>query len=391
MHTLVKTLSLVDGTGAAPMAGGCLLIKNGTIEDVRPAGKFGRLGPDVQVIDLSDRHVMPGLINAHTHLSIVPGDGNQSGQMRLPPQLNVLRSTPNILKDIRSGVTTQRIMGEEGGIDVDFKRAISEGLINGPRMVISTQGIAAANSHGVGPRPSDGVDQMRKHVRQNLAAGADFIKIFATGGTSSPGKVLHSCPYTPEEIAMAVSEAERAGTYVAAHAHGGTGLDYCIDNGVRTIEHGAFINEDQLERIIKRGVWIVGTMSIMCHPEGIEKSDFHIPTIKEKVLMAREALSQTFARVLASGANLSLGTDSVHGMMHFEMEKLVEFGATPMQAIVCVTRNAARVCRLEDKIGTLEPGRYADFIALEKNPLDDIRNMRTVNAVYKEGRLFQGI
>ena len=391
MLQLVKTKSLIDGTGTPSRPAGCFLVKNGLVADIGPAEKFASLPANINVVDLSDRHVMPGMINAHTHLSIVPGEGNQSAQMRLPAALNVLRSTPNILKDMRSGVTTMRIMGEEGGIDVEFKKAIEKGLINGPRLIISTQGIAASHSHGVGLRPSDGVDEMRKHVRQNLALGADFIKLFATGGTSSPGKVLHTCPYTAEEIATAVREAERAGTYVAAHAHGGTGLDLCIEQGIRTIEHGAFINEAQLEQIIKRQMWIVGTMAIMFHPNGIEQSDFHIPAIREKVMLAREASATNFARILKSGANLAMGTDSVHGQIGFELEKLVEFGASTMQALLTVTKNAAKACRIEDKAGTLEVGKYADFIALESNPLDDIRNLRRVDDVYKEGRLFQGI
>jgi imidazolonepropionase-like amidohydrolase len=391
MQKLVKTKSLIDGTGADPIVGGCILVTNGKVEAVGPAEKFRDLPSGIEVIDLSERYVMPGLVNAHTHLTLVPGDGNQPAQKRLPPAYNVLRSTPNMLKDIRSGVTTMRIMGEEAGIDVDFKNAINRGLINGPRLSVATMGVAASHSHGVPTRPADGPDEIRKHVRQNLAAGADFIKMFTTGGTSSPGKALHACPYTPEEIRMAVSEAERAGTYVAAHAHGGTGLDYAIDYGVRTLEHCAFINEAQLERVIAKNLWIVATNSILFHPNGIEQSDFKVPLIKEKVLMAREAATAGFAKVIQSGANLAIGTDAIHGQMAFEMEKMVEFGASPMQAIVFGTRNAARASRLEDQVGSLEPGRYADFIALEGDPLADILNMRKVDAVYKEARLFQGV
>jgi imidazolonepropionase-like amidohydrolase len=391
MFKLIQSKSLIDGTGASALAGGCLLVKDGLIEDVGPPTKFERLPADTEIVDLRTRYVMPGLVNAHTHLTLVPGDGNQPAQKRLPPAQNVLRSTPNLLKDVRSGVTTMRIMGEEAGIDVDFKKAIEKGLIHGPRLIVSTLGIAASHSHGVGTRPSDGVEEMRKHVRQNLAQGADFIKLFATGGVSSAGKALHSCPYTREEISVAVEEAERAGTYVAAHAHGGTGLDYCIEQGVRTIEHGAFINEAQLEQIIKRDLWVVGTLSIFFHPTGIEQSDFKVPLIKQKVLQAREAAAETFARIIASGANLAMGTDAMHGLMPFELEKLVEFGAGTMQAIVCATKNAAKACRIEDKVGTLERGKYADFLALEGDPLADIRHLRQVDAVYMAGRLFQGI
>jgi imidazolonepropionase-like amidohydrolase len=391
MHKLVKTKYLLDGTGAPLIRGGMLLIKDGKIEDAGVPEKFRHVPQDAEIIDLSEQYVMPGLVNAHTHLTLVPGDGNQPAQKRLRPQFNVLRSTPNILKDMRSGVTTMRIMGEEANIDVDFKNAIETGLIHGPRMIVSALGITASHSHGVTTRPSDGVDEVRKHVRQNFANGADFIKLFATGGASSAGKALHSCPFTIEEISMAVQEAERHGTYVAAHAHGGTGLDYCIDAGVRTIEHGAFINAAQLDRLIKRNAWVVGTFAIMFHPTGIEQSDFRVPLIKEKVLAAREAAAENFARIIKSNCNLAVGTDAMHGLMPYEMEKLVEFGATTMQALLAGTQNAARACRVEDKVGTLEAGKYADFIALGADPVADIRNLKQVKAVYKEGQLFQGI
>jgi imidazolonepropionase-like amidohydrolase len=391
MFKFVKSKSLIDGTGRPAIPGGCILIKNGLIEDVGPPEKFQTLPEGVEIIDHGSHYVMPGLINAHTHLSLVPGDGNQPAQKRQAPGINVLRSTPNILKDIRSGVTTMRIMGEENLIDIDFKNAINRGLIHGPRMIVSTRGIAATNSHGVGLRPSDGIDEMRKHVRQNLADGADFIKLFATGGASSAGKALHSCPYTAPEIRMAVEEAERAGTYVAAHAHGGTGLDFCIEQGVRTIEHGAFISAAQLDRIIAKDMWIVGTLSIFFHPTGIEKSDFHVPLIKQKVMQAREVAQETFSRIIKSTANLAMGTDAMHGLMPYELEKLVEFGASTMQAILSATKHAAAACRIEDTTGTLEVGKFADFLALPSDPLADIKHLRAVDYIYKEGKLFQGI
>ncbi len=392
MYKLVKTKALFDGTGSPLLHGGALMIEDGLIVDVGPDDKFRHVTGDVEILDLSDRYVMPGLINAHTHISLVPGDGNQGAQKRLRPQLNVLRSTPNILKDMISGVTTIRVMGEEAGIDVDFKNAINSGLINGPRMIVATLGITASHSHGVTTRPSDGVDEVRKHVRQNFANGADFIKLFATGGSSSTaGKSIHACPFTFEEISVAVQEAERHGTYVAAHAHGGTGLDYCIDAGVRTIEHGAFISEAQLDRLIKRELWVIATFGILYHPEGIERSDFKNPIIKERVLAAREAATEHLCRLIQSTCNLAVGTDSLHGLMHYEVEKVVEHGASNIQALMAATLNAAKACQVEDNVGSLTVGKYADFIALAGDPVSDVRNLRNVEAVYKSGVQFRGI
>jgi imidazolonepropionase-like amidohydrolase len=391
LFKLVKCKSLIDGTGAPAVAGACLLIEDDRIADIGVQTAFKDLPPGTAIIDLDNSYVMPGLINAHTHLSLVPGKGNQPAQKRLPPGINVLRSVPNLLKDVYSGVTTTRIMGEENYIDIDFKKAIDGGIVNGPRIITAGIALSASHSHGVGLRPADGKQEIRKLARQNLAQGADFIKLFATGGASSPGKALHSCPYSREEIAAAVEEAERAGTYVAAHAHGGTGLDLCIEEGVRTIEHGAFIHEKQLNEIIRKNLWIVGTFSILFHPEGIEGTDFSIPLIKSKVLRAREAAAENFARIIKSGANLAIGTDSVHGEMPYEMEKLVEFGASTMQAIQAATKNAARVCRVEDTAGTLEVGKSADFIALAKDPLENISHLRTITEVYIRGKRFQGV
>jgi imidazolonepropionase-like amidohydrolase len=368
------------------------MIKDEVIVEVGPAEKFLHVTGDVEILDYSDRYIMPGLVNAHTHISLVPGDGDQSAQKRLKPQINILRSTPNILKDMNSGVTSIRVMGEEAGIDVDFKNAINSGLIRGPRMKISTLGITASHSHAVTTRPSDGTDEVRKHVRQNFANGADFIKLFATGSAGSyAGRSVYACPFTFEEIAVAVQEAERHGTYVAAHAHGGTGLDYCIDAGVRTIEHGAFISQAQLDRLIKQDSWVVATFGILYHPEGIERTDFRNPLIKERVLAAREAAKGHLFRLIQSKCNLAVGTDSLHGLMHYEVEKLVEYGATNIQALMAATLNAAAACRMEDQVGSLVSGKYADFIVLEDDPVADVRNLRNVEAVYKSGVRFRGI
>ena len=384
-YQLVKSKALITGTGDRPVKKGFILIKDGIIEKVGPRETMGDLPRDLEIIDLTKYYLMPALIDCHTHLSIVPGEGDQMGQLRLPAGTSILRSIPNVYKNLLSGVTTMRIMGQEHYIDVDLKKAIHEKRIQGPRLLVSGIGLVASNGHGVALTVTDGREEVLKRARMNLAMGADFLKIFVTGGVSSPGRALDFCGYTPEEIGTAVEEARRAGTYVAAHAHGGAGVDLCIEQGVQTIEHGAFVTEAQLDQMIKKEMWLVGTFSILFHPEGIEKTDFQVPSIREKVLRAREAVAENFGKIIKSGVNLAVGTDSMHGWISYDLECLVNFGASNRQAILAATRDAARACRIEDRVGTLEKGKRADFIALSKNPLEDIKHLRQVEAVYKEG------
>lgn len=384
MRTLIKAKGVIDGNGQALIKNGYLLIENGVIEEV------GTLTDEVNnraaaILDYSHSYVMPGMIDAHTHLSIVPGDGNQLEQMRLPAATNVLRSMPNIKRNLSSGVTTMRIMGEEHFIDIEIKNAIQRGLIEGPGLLVSGKGLVASNGHGVALTTTDGEEEVRKQARLNFAEGADFIKLFVTGGMSSANTSVDFCSYSRREIATAVQEAERMGSYAAAHAHGGKGLDLCIEEGVRTIEHAAFITEKQLENLMEKDLWIIGTFSILFHPTGIEKSDFSVPTIRDKVLRARETVAETFSKVLSYRPNLALGTDSMHGLLHYDAECLVNFGASTAYAIQAVTKNAARALRLEGKVGTLEKGKLADFIVLNNNPLEDIKHLKDVTHVFKEG------
>ena len=367
---------------------GWLLIEEGRIIEL--GSPMEMIEPDhaddsIEIVDLSDFCLLPGLIDCHTHLSIIPGEGDQLGQMRLPGQTNILRSIPNLYQDLAAGVTTMRVMGEEHYIDLDLKKAIKQGLIAGPRLLTSGIGIVATNGHGAALTVCDGVEAIRRQIRRNFARGGDLVKIFATGGISSPASTLEHPGYSREEIRTAVEEAERVGSYVAAHAHGGKGMDYCIDEGVRTLEHAALVSEQQVERIMEKDLWIIGTFSILFHPEGIEKTDLKTESIREKVMRAREFIRENFSRVLKKGFNLALGTDSMHGQLAWEAQFVNELGLSNQQAIRAITSDAARACRIEEELGTLERGKLADLLALEGDPLEDLANIRRVKAVFKEG------
>ncbi len=377
----VKCKLLIDGMGSQPIENGVFEVENSIITNVGV-----RVSEGSEVVDLSDYTVMPGLVDGHTHLSIVPSEGNQLEQMALPAGRNILRSLPTIRKQLQSGVTTMRIMGEEHYIDLDIKRGIAEGLIEGPRIIASGIGIAATNGHGVAITTSDTEYEVRKNIRSNFRKGADFVKMFITGGMSSERPSVNSCCYSRKEIAAAVEEAERMDSYVAVHAHGGPGVDICIEEGVRTIEHGALLTQNQINSMKEKNMWVVGTFSIMFHPTGIEMTDFSNPYIREKVLNNRKIIKNTFGMIFDSGLSYAIGTDSMHGLIAYEMECLTDFGASNMDAIVAATSMGAKLCGVDDKTGSITAGKYADFIAVLGNPLKDIRAMSNVKLVYKEGR-----
>lgn len=385
MRTLVRGAGLVAGTGTGYRAGEALLIERGRLAAVGPERELRGLADDT--LNLGDATLLPGFVDAHTHITIRPGEGDQHGQLRAPPVRQALRGVENMRSVVRSGVTTIRVMGEIGGIDLEITRAVAAGDVLGPRMLVATRALSATHGHGVALGRADGPEELRRAVRENLAAGADHIKIFVTGGVSNADADIGACHYSREEIRSVVEEAHRAGVPVAAHAHGGQGVDLCVEEGVDSIEHGALLTEANIAAMAARGTWLVLTNSISFHPQGIESGDAANPEIVERVRTARASIERTFGAVRASGLRFALGTDSMHGLFGYEMEWLVEHGVEPEEDIAAGTRRGAEVLRLAREVGTLESGKIADFVAVAGNPLQDISAVRDVVAVAKEGEL----
>jgi len=381
--------TLFDGTGAPPVRDALVVVTDGRITSVGPAGG-GAGAPGIETLDLGDRFVMPGLIDCHSHASIVPSQGDQLGQLCRGPVPQALAATRNLRTDLAAGTTTMRVMGEEHFVDVDVREAIEAGVIVGPRLLVAGRGLAANNAHGRALASYDGVDDVRRGARENLRRGANHVKIFVTGGVSSPGPTPTASAYTREEIRAAVEEADRVGTYAAAHAHGGPGLQLAVREGVRTIEHGALATDEDIALMIERGVWLICTFAIFMHPTGIEQGDGHRPAIMDKVRWARRVVAENFPRHLASGVRFACGTDSVHGRMPFEMQTLVRLGVSPADALLAGTRWGAEACRIDDEVGTLQPGRRADLIALDGDPLKDMTALERVRLVMKDGVVYDG-
>jgi imidazolonepropionase-like amidohydrolase len=387
----IKAKWVWDGTGAEPIHDGVVLVDGQRIAGVGAAEHLV-VPSDAEVVERPGEFLMPGLIDAHTHITIIPGLGNQIGQLLEPIERQTMRGVGNLRRLLASGVTTARIMGEERWLDVAFKEEIARGTIAGPRLNVATRPITQSNGHGRALSAFDGVDEVRKGARENLHAGADFLKIFLTGGVSSTrGGGITRASYSRQEVRACVEEAERAGTYVAAHAIGGPGIRLGVEEGIRTIEHAAMATDDDLAAIADNGAWVVLTQAILLHPTGIEQGDRHNPTIMAKLHDARARSSERFRAIVGSGVRLAIGTDSMHGLLPFEVQCLVDWGARPSDALLAATRWGAECCRVEDQVGTLEVGKIADLITVAGNPLERIADLAETRLVMKGGCWMQGM
>jgi imidazolonepropionase-like amidohydrolase len=382
--TVLRCGRLWDGTGADPVDDALVTIgEDGNLLAEPPAAG------QVDEIDLSRFTVLPGLIDAHSHVSMIFPLGDTWAQKRDPDARQALRAPLNFRKDLDSGVTTARIMGEENWIDLHVREAVEAGYLEGPELVVATRPLYSSYSSGRIVDGIDGVETVRAYVRENLFRGADFIKIFATGTAPSGAD---KADYTDAEMAAIVDEASTGGRYVAAHAVGGPGLDSCIELGVRTIEHGWAATDDQLAAMRERDCWLVATYTVLFDDEGAlsqwppaERTARTPAWERRRADVAREA-----ERILASGVNLALGTDTVHGAMAGEVGLAVRFGVSPRDALLAATSGNARAIQVDDRTGTLEPGKRADVIAVDGDPLEDPAALGRVVFVMLAGRRVRG-
>jgi imidazolonepropionase-like amidohydrolase len=368
-----------------PIKDGMVIVDGGQIAAVRPYDESAVPG-DAEVIHREGEFLMPGFIDAHTHITINPGKGNQIGQLHDPIEIQTMRGVGNLRDMLDSGVTTARIMGEERWLDVTFKEQIAKGNVAGPNLIVSTRPISQSNGHGRALSAFDGPDEIRKGSRENLYAGAEFLKMFITGGVSSTrGGGLLKASYSAEEVRACVEEADRAGTYVAAHAIGGPGIRLAVEEGVRTIEHATLATDEDIALFEERKPWVVLTQSIMMHPTGIEQGDRDNPVIMAKLKAARAQAAERLTAIVASNALITIGTDSMHGLFPFEMQTLARWGMSPVKALKAGTIRAAECCRIEQRTGSLESGKAADLITLDGNPLEDIDAVTRARLIMKDG------
>lgn len=386
---------ILDGLGGEPIDDGVLLMEEGRITGVGTKREM-RVPREANVIDASGLTVMPGIIDCHVHGTYRSRDVRR--HLLNSPTYNVLRSTQIIEETLACGVTTARDMG---GADAGFREAIEEGIIAGPRLLISIAMISQTGGHGdywvpAGMRipkrtwlpdgVADGVDGVRRLVRQLLMAGADFIKICATGGITSVTDSWDEPQFTLEELRCAVEEAAAKRKPVAVHAEGIDGIRTALEAGVHSLEHGWFIDEECIDRMVKQGTWWVPTLALV--PMSVEhrKKDpaWANQQLGEEAQKDTEILRKMeteqfsiWQEAVKRGVKIAMGTDQSHRLLVgenlVELGFMVKFlGMSPMEVLVSATSRAAE-CIGRSDLGALTPGRLADVLIVDGDPLENIR------------------
>jgi imidazolonepropionase-like amidohydrolase len=382
MPILLKGGLLIDGTGAAPIANGAVLIDGERVLEVGHAPAITP-PPGTTVIDVAGKTIMPGLIDAHDHMCHTGFD--RAARLASPLSLTMMKVADNLRVTLEAGITTVR---DAGGLDAGFKLAVEQGLIPGPRLVLGVSIISRTGGIGDPRLPNgadlsgdlpglpwpvaDGVDECRRKVREVVHAGADQVKLASTGGVNSQTLTAVDVAYSYEEVAAIADEARLQGKRSFVHAYGGLGLDYAIRAGIDSIEHGAYLcrTPEWLDLMAERGTYLCPTFMVI---------ELHrtkgSPFAQFKAAEMREDHARTLRMAMERGVPVAMGTDAGgygHGHNAVELQLLVAAGMTPMQAIVASTKTAAECSGLGKDVGTLTPGKYADLLVVDGNPLDDV-------------------
>jgi imidazolonepropionase-like amidohydrolase len=361
------------------------------------------------IVDLSHATVLPGLIDCHTHLAFRADRYDPINYFKDTPFSQGFTAVRNAHSTLLAGFTTVRDVGSPPFAAVDLRNAINEGSISGPRIVASGPGISITGGHGdingfspeshVGLFPehrgyqiADGVDQVRETIRAQVKYGVDVIKILATGGVLSQGDSPGAPQYTFEELKTAADEAHAAGRKIAAHAHGTEGIRRAILAGIDSIEHASLANEEDMQLAKQHGTYFV--MDIYNDDYILGKAiEFGLPqenVNKEK--MVGRLQRENFEKAVHAGVKMAFGTDAgvyPHGDNGKQFKYMVQYGMSPAQAIRAATFNAADLIGRSKDVGTIEPGKYADIIAVADNPLQNVRALETVGFVMKGGVVYK--
>jgi len=406
---VLKAAALFDGKSDTVVTPGLVVVSAGRIVAV---GQASSIPAGAEIIDLGDATLLPGFIDAHTHLTFPYSDDYNKEELETLQKTipeRALDASVNARVTLMAGFTTVRDVGSTDYLDVGLRNAIAHGDVPGPRMLVTVHALGSTGGHcdfqggfrqgvfGHESGPLDGVingpDQARYAVRLDHKYGADMIKVCASGGVLSPTDDVDTPQLTEEELNAIVDEAHALHRKTAAHAHGAEAAKRAIRAGIDSIEHGSFMDEEDLDMMKQRGTYLVPTLMAA---EGLqEKFDRNVympPAIAAKAHLAINAMHGTFERALAKGVNIGLGTDAgvyPHGRNAEEFHQMVDLGMKPVAALKAGTSADADLLGIADKVGTLEPNKFADIVAVPGNPLQNIRQTEHVFFVMKEGIIYK--
>jgi imidazolonepropionase-like amidohydrolase len=400
MHTVLKGMTLIDGTGRT-IEDAILVWKDKQIVAVGEKGQI-EAPADAIVYNLDDKFVIPGLIDTHIHLDM-HGMADTYHESLVEDKLRTIRAAIEMGNTIRAGITTVRNAGSANYIDIAVRKAVEEDLIVGPRILASGKIIcmhSAGNEYFEGLYyEADGVDENRKAAREQLKQGGDLLKVMATGAIMNPGGVPGAPHLDEDEIRAVVEEGKKVGKHTAAHAHGAIGIKNAVAAGVRTIEHGTLADEEALQMMLEKGVFLSSTLSSNFWMLNARSRNEVPQFMSEKAEEVAKIRRENLHRAIAMGVNVMMGTDAgtpynFHGRNAMELVQYVKVGLMDeMDAIIASTRTAADGIGLLDQIGTLEEGKYADCVVLRENPLKNIESIASLENIYlvfKEGSLISG-
>jgi imidazolonepropionase-like amidohydrolase len=405
---VLKAARMFDGKSDSLTTPGMVVVQNGKIVGV---GANASMPEGAEVIDLGDATLLPGFIDAHTHVTMMYREDYTKAMLdslQKPIPEMALDASVNARVTLMAGFTTVRDVGSSNYLDVGLRNAINRGVLPGPRMLVAVHAIGATGGHcdetgfregalGKETGPEDGVangpDQARRAVRLAHKYGATVIKTCATGGVLSLADAVDTPQLTQAELDALVDEAHALRLKTAAHAHGAEGAKRAIRAGIDSIEHGSFLDDEALNLMKQKGTYYVPTlMAAQGLTEQIQKGVAIPPAIRPKAEAAIAAIHQTFQRALGRGVKIGLGTDAAvypHGRNAEEFHQMVDLGMKPIAALKAGTSADADLLGLADKIGTLENGKLADVVAVPGNPVENIRQTEHVFFVMKEGTVYK--
>jgi len=395
---VIRAGHLLDVKTGKTLANQTIIIRGDKITEV--TGAVDQIMPkDATMVDLSNATVLPGLIDAHTHVTMPTNFGYSRLATSVPRE--ALIGARNARVTLEAGFTTIRNVGASGFTDVALRDAINAGDVPGPHMLVSGPALSITGGHcdnnllpfeyhAQSEGVADGVEAVQHKVRENIKYGADLIKVCATGGVLSHGDDPQASQYTIEEMKAIVADAHRLGRKVAAHAHGAQGIRWASEAGVDSIEHGSYIDDAAIATMKKNGTYLVPTLYLGdWFLENAERTGAPADLIA-KAREVMPAARKNVARAFAAGVKVGFGTDAAvypHGLNAHEFAVMVKLGLTPLQAIQAATINDADLLGWSDKVGTIEAGKWADIVAVDGDPLADVTTLERVKFVMKGGEV----